>query len=458
MADKYVRSTDGSNADDGSTWALAKLDLHTATTGGIESAGAGSKVYVSDNHAGSYTAKIFYPTVGTLASPTQIICVDDSAEPPTAVALTATETTNAGGFSWLGAQYWYGIAFIYSGGSTGVLEFANGYIGPFAQTFDNCKFDLGTGSAGGPRTGNQGATTNDKGCKTILRECTLKLPNATGASWLVYNTDLLWHGGSVLTNTNLPTHLFTLQTGPFNATLRIVGVDLSVLSGKTLVNAGNSAAGADIKFINCKLPASVTLSTSPQHPGQRIAIYGSDSGDTNYRMEIQTYAGSISSETTIVRTGGAGANSGLFNGATELDAFSWKMVSSANAEYPLITLDTDEIVQWNETTGSAITVTVEIITDNVTLTDAECWLEVQYLGTSGFPLSVFISDAKADVLATAANQTTSSETWTTTGLTTPVKQKLAVTFTPQEKGFIHAVLKLAKASTTVYVDPKLTVA
>ena len=36
--------------------------------------------------------------------------------------------------------------------------------------------------------------------------------------------------------------------------------------------------------------------------------------------------------------------------------------------------------------------------------------------------------------ASAANQADSSETWTTTGLSAPVKQKIAVTFTPQEKG------------------------
>jgi hypothetical protein len=94
----------------------------------------------------------------------------------------------------------------------------------------------------------------------------------------------------------------------------------------------------------------------------------------------------------------------------------------------------------------------------VTLTDAECWIEVQYLGTSGVPLGSFTSDAKADPLTAAANQTSSSETWTTTGLTTPIKQKLSVTFTPQEKGYIHAVIHLAKASISIYVVPKLTVA
>lgn len=178
-------------------------------------------------------------------------------------------------------------------------------------------------------------------------------------------------------------------------------------------------------------------------------MYNCDAGDTNYRLWVEDSSGSTKSETVVVRTGGAN------DGTTPL---SWKMATNANAEYPGMVSHAPEIVVWNEITGSAITVTVEVITDNVTLTDGEAWIEVQYLGTSGVPLGVFITDAKADVLATAANQTSSSEAWTTTGLSTPIKQKLSVTFTPQEKGFIHIIPCLAKASTTMYVCPKATVA
>ena len=182
--------------------------------------------------------------------------------------------------------------------------------------------------------------------------------------------------------------------------------------------------------------------------GYRMEMYNCDSADTNYRLWVRDYSGDTTSETTIIRTGGA--NDGT-------NGLSWKMASTANAEFPGIVLRSPEIVQWNETTGSSKTATVEVVTDGVTLTDADCWLEIQYLGTSGYPRGSFADDSVANVLATPANQTTSTETWTTTGLSSPTKQKLSVTFTPQEKGFIHAVVKLAKASTTVYVDPKLTV-
>ena len=134
------------------------------------------------------------------------------------------------------------------------------------------------------------------------------------------------------------------------------------------------------------------------------------------------------------------------------------MATSANANAIVAPLVTPEIIIWNVDVGSSKTVTVEILHDSATnLTDGEIWLEVQHLGTSGFPLSSFVSDAKSDVLATSADQATSSETWTTTGMTNPNTQKLSVTFTPQEKGYFQAKVYLAKASTTVYIDPKLVV-
>jgi hypothetical protein len=178
-------------------------------------------------------------------------------------------------------------------------------------------------------------------------------------------------------------------------------------------------------------------------------LFNSDSADTNYRYQKKTQFGTITHETTLVRTGGAS------DGTTNL---SRKMVSNADAEWNHQTLDSPEIVLWNETVGSAITVTVEILHDSATnITDKEIWMEVQYLGTSGTPLSLFVDDAAADYITAAADQADSSATWTTTGMANPNTQKLNVTFTPQEKGYIHATVKLAKASYTVYYDHKLAV-
>jgi hypothetical protein len=224
------------------------------------------------------------------------------------------------------------------------------------------------------------------------------------------------------------------------------GVDLSQIgSGKSVVDVSTMVGDSFVIIENCKLGSSGAFTTgSFAAPGPRVEVVNCDSADTNYRYCYKDYQGEITHETTIVRTGGAS------DGTTPI---SRKMVSSANSKFysPLV-LEVDQF--WNEST-SELTVTVEVVTDNVTLTDAEAWLEVEYLGTSGFPISTFISDRASNILSTPANQTTSTETWTTTGLATPVKQKFSVTFTPAEKGVIKARVMLAKASTTMYVCPKV---
>lgn len=220
-------------------------------------------------------------------------------------------------------------------------------------------------------------------------------------------------------------------------------------SGKSLVEASAGNFGRYL-FENCKLGSSVSLTTGSNagQGGVQAHLINCDSGDTNYRYAKHCYQGDITSETTIVKSSGAS------DGTTSL---ARKMVSSANSKF-FSPLESDPIVTWNETTGSSITATVEIVNDGSTLTDAEIWLEVEYLGTSGFPLSLFAHDRSSDILATAANQTSSSVTWTTTGLGSPVKQKLTVTFTPQEKGVVKARVMLAKASQTVYFDPVVSLA
>ena len=173
-----------------------------------------------------------------------------------------------------------------------------------------------------------------------------------------------------------------------------------------------------------------------------------DNSGTNYLIQRQTLYGLLTQETTIVRTGGAS------NGTTPM---SWKLVCTAGAGFfPQGNTSTPQIVSWNDTTGTPITVTVEAVS-SASLNDDELWLEVSYLGTSGAPLGTLITSAKASVLATAAAVPTSTATWTSSPAT-PVYQKMSVTFTPQLKGFIHATVKLCKASKTVYVDPVLTVA
>ncbi|HAM41181.1 MAG TPA: hypothetical protein DCP69_07535 [Candidatus Omnitrophica bacterium] len=387
---------------------------------------------------------------GTAAAPCEFLCGNDAAEPPTALATTATvTTTGANSINISGSLYCYGLTVSAGTGTASVSLLLMEASGAQIGIFDTCHLEVGMTSAAsisniavGSPSGNAGV----KLCRWI--NTVVKFAN-TSAHITVPAARLEWSNGSVDAAGVIPTALFA---GTSYGTAIIQGVDLSALgSTKALVGLATDMLSPNlIIFKQCKLGASVSLTsgTDPGH-GPLYWLDNCDSADTNYRMQRHQYEGDVYSETTVVRTGGAS------DATTPL---SHKMVSSANSKF-FAPLYGPEMVVWNDAVGSSQTVTCEILHDSVTaLTDAEVWLETEYLGTTGFPLSLFASDRAADILATPANQAASSVAWTTTGMTNPNKQKLVTTQTPQEKGWYRCRVAVAKPSYTLYACPKLAVA
>lgn len=434
----YVRSTDGSDADNGTTWALAKATISGAAA--IDST-TDNRIWVSQNQSESTASAITLAFAGTLATPTWVVCASDSAEPPTAVATTAAVTTTGNSnITITGNVYVDGLTLnCGTGANSTVITLSE------KQTYRACDLKiLGTGSTGKITCGASSDIT--------LNNCGVLFSSSSQG----IQTDgvLNINGGSVLSGGTSPSSLFVAHTSNRPCRVIVSGFDMTNLGSSAALAATSSSPDLYV-FRNCKLPASWSgVLMASFVAGARVEMYNCDSTDTNYRLWVEDYAGSIKQETTIVRTSGAS------DGTTSL---AWKMVTSANAKYPVTGLQSPEIVQWSDTTG-AKTVTVEIVHDSQgagsgsKFQDDEIWLEVMSLNTSGFPLGAWTRDAKADVLATAANQADSSVTWTTTGLTTPVKQALSVSITTAEKGFIHARVVMAKASKTCYIDPVMTVA
>lgn len=443
MAEIYVRSTDGSDADNGSTWALAKATL----AGAAAIASAGDTVYVSQSHAESAAAAKTITFAGTLNNPIRVLCVDDSAEPPTALADTATVTTTGGNSIQVnGSIYCYGVSFSAGTGSVNatITLMAVASVNGF-QEYENCTFSL-VSTASSMQVLSLGSVNNGSR-KVIWKNCNYKT-SGTGNAIVARSCDFEWIGGEIVSGSTRPNYVIsTSASAPYSGVLVLRGVDFSNYpSNIDIFNAGPYANGT---LINCKMPASWTGSfvQGPITPQARYRAHNCDVSGYG-RFEEIGYYGTCRSEYTIVRTGGAS------DGAL---ASSVRLASTADASYPYCTISTQELVRWNSTVGSPITVTAEVVTDNVTLKNDECWLEIEYLGTSGDPLSLSVRDSPVTVLAASADQDTSAAAWTTTGLTTPVTQKLSVTLTAEYAGFIVAKVRLAKPSTTVYVCPKLDV-
>lgn len=439
MADIYVRSTDGSDADNGTTWALAKATLAGAAA--IDA--AGDTIYVSQSHAESYTGTM--PTIafaGTMANPVKVICANDAAEPPTAVAQTATITAT-GSITLTGSYYMDGVSLI---AGAAVLVSNQGSSHGVGLKHGLLK-TTATNSSGYIQLGSPNNATQ----KATIDSCSIHFSGVANAGLTMYGVAELKACAFAAGSSTPAAGIFAGAQDRNASRILIDGLDMGNLASTVNIFRAFISPGL-FQIRNSKLPASWSGSlcnATPLATGQRFEMHNCDSGDTNYRLWVAEYAGSIKSETTLVRTGGAS------DGTTD---YSLVMASTANANATVAPLVSPEISIWNDAVGSSKTVTVEILHDSATnLTDGEIWLEVQYLGTSGVPLGSFVSDAKTDILAPAADQAVSGETWTTTGMSNPNTQKLSVTITPQEAGYMQAKVYLAKASKTVYVDPKLTV-
>lgn len=442
MANVYVRSG-ASGAGTGADWTNA----YTTLTAALTAKAAGDDFWVSEDHAETQASTITLTSPGTVASPCRIFCVNHAGTvPPVAADLATTATISATGVSNIsgfnGHGYCYGVSFLAgSGSSTGSIAF-NGNAAR-GWDFEACGFTLNNTSVSSViAVGFSGAPPGREWVRWNNCVCTF----GSVSQSISVRCRFIWKNTASAVAGSVPTILFSATAGLGAYRAELFGVDLSALgSGKTLFTVSGAY---DFHFFlkNCKLGASVTVSTGAVAGwgSAVVTLVNCDSGATNYRFSRQTYQGTITQETTIVRTGGAS------DGTTPV---SRKIVTTANTK-PFEPLESLPIVFWNPTVGSSITVSIPVITDNVTLTDLDAWVEVEYLGSASFPISSFANDRALTLLTTPANQTTdSTSTWVTTGLTTPIKQTLDVTFTPQMAGLVQAVVKVAKASTTVYYDP-----
>jgi hypothetical protein len=263
-----------------------------------------------------------------------------------------------------------------------------------------------------------------------------------------------WKVGSLLSAGGI-THLFYDWGQPRLHTIE--DVDLSGMgSGAELVDLldATHASRVEILLSGCKLPSTpgfaLTRGTWPWGGMGKIRLHHCSSANATYDFHEESAEGTVDDETTIVKTSGAS------DGTTPQ---SWKMVSSAkvkdNYHYAL---ESPPITIWN-TAATSKTFTIEGILDSLTnLQNDEVWMELEYPANNTDGLGA-VATEKCAFLGTPADKPAGvgSGGWTTTGLTNPNSFKFAVTVTPGKAGPVTARIYLAKPSTTIYVDPLITV-
>ena len=225
-------------------------------------------------------------------------------------------------------------------------------------------------------------------------------------------------------------------------------LDLSQFSGARTLVPAFALSSRKVIFKRCKLASGVTIAQARADSADaRVYVLNCADGDDNTRDEVHAYEAVETTESTIVRTGGQS------NGT---NATSRKVVtgSGTNDRVPYVM---EPLYVWNDTVGSPIVVTVEGVWNSVTApTNLEAWLEAEYQGTPGYPLGLIASGGAATPATSATAGTSSAVTWTTTGLATPGAFKLELEFTPEEIGHIAVFPHFGKASSTFYVEAKVT--
>jgi len=443
MAIIYLRGTTGSDANDGSSWALAKLTL----TAAITAAGSGGTVYVAPVHNESYNNPVTITGGATPDALVKVVCVNDSANPPTAAATGARWVNTANTTVIAGFFYFQGIALRGGSGAAAVgLSLGNG--NSYGLYFENCQIATSTTvTTVKISLGVAGATSKDG--LIVMDNTTVRFGSTAQSLTLARNVRWINTPAAIDPAGAFPVVLF-LESSGAAGTLECRGVDFSALgSSSSLVSPNATGSNIAYKFASCKLGTSVLLKAAQaiDGPGQGPIIFDNcDSAGTNYRMAHYKYQGSILAETVKVRTGGA----------TDLtQPISWNMTTLAPSFFA--PLESPMIAFWNDLVGApAKTISIEIAQDAAAaaLTNADIWLEVEYPGVDTSPMARFTRNRAADVLASPSTHAASTAAWP--NLTTPTKQKLSVTFTPLMKGYCIAKIMLAKPGVTVYVDPFIT--
>jgi hypothetical protein len=233
--------------------------------------------------------------------------------------------------------------------------------------------------------------------------------------------------------------------------LDVSGFDFSGFTNATTPSIVSATTAGRVVISNCKMAATWTpIATGARSP-MELSFHNCGSADAATGLRHYTRNGDVTSSAAIYRSSGA---------TVETEATSWLVTTAANCnEYD--PYKSPYLYGLVSSTGSKA-FDVYITNDTADFTDAEVWLEVEYLGTENVAQCTLASDQRADITTTAAAQTDdATSTWNGTGPAFTYKQSLAVTATIGETGQFRARVAIGKASIAgssyLYVDPKVTV-
>lgn len=383
--------------DNGATWtslgAVGNFGSWAAPFARMQSAvaanwmAAGNTLFVGNDHAETQSTASTVTFPGTVALPNSVYSIDHTASfPLTGTNISSGAAVTVTGSNALTVNGSLAInGFTLTGGSALNIGTTNSSF----SRLDNCAL-IKSGASGGIVY-----TIGSTSAKTLMNNTTVKF-GATGDLMVLSN--LQWRNtASAIQGSTFPT-TFLFTNGSGGGLNILEGVDLSALgSGVTLVSNGSNANG-QFYFMNCKLGGSVTIALSPSNDQHTVDYSAIDSSGTNYQFGRWTTRGTLLTETTIIRTGGASAGT----------AVSYKIATTSTSLW-ITPFDCTPITIWNTVTGSNVTCTLAGIWNSASLpNNDQIWVDIEYFGSSGSPLGSIATETKANNLATGTALTADS--------------------------------------------------
>jgi hypothetical protein len=428
MTDYYMDTDGGSDASNGTTWALAKLTLE----GLLAVMSAGDRCFIQGSATDTAATSRTFTSPGTITNPCILIGVVDGTtnEPPVlsdlAVTLPKIECTG--------------------GASDITLAGYHSWINLHLSSSD--KF-IGIG-AGIKITNGKLSLTDDTNVSFITLENTIL--ETLQASGSFATSEVLMTGGSLISTVSAS----VVDISGYRKKV-FIGVDFSAISTTAFINT--DGAQNEVILKNCKLPSVFNkFGSSPIYGATITVIASSDTSSQASDSSIQDYEyedvhGTIDLELTAVRTGGAddGA-SGAFAYAMTPSASSTLESSSAELKSPWMTV-------WIPSGSQTLTVYIANDSASTDYNEDEVWCEFytpdasdtaqhdQNFDPAGarlFPSSTIVTDDTGSTWGTGANN----------------HQKMEVSVTPGFEGWAYARLHLTKRQATpdtLFLDPKIGV-
>lgn len=441
MAVIFLDSNSGLDADNGSTWALAKLTLQAALT----TAGAGGTVYAQDDASGGFTevtaASVTYTSPGTIDNPTKLVACKSgttNAPPLTADLVLDRDDADLAVVSVTGANdiTITGYADVWGFKLTTVDDLLN--TGNLNWRMHHSILDPGDTI----RTGFQ----LTDGCEVAF---------AAGGEFF---GSIEMIGGEITGAT------VKLSNAVANSTLIFSGVDFSSL-GAT-VGFDMDVVGVRVELVNLRIPDSYIPFEAGASINNLLSVglmigcdNSADHTATIRQYRSQRFAGHVVDDTPFISGGAQDRDSG--------DGYSFSMNLNDNAVverfWPFYT-------EWYEVPldGTETSLTIEIMRKDTgapaDLDNETCWIELQSpnegVGSATAQFAQQTSRVVDPVAATAA-LTSSSVTWSSLGGQTAKKQKIVFTISPEYAGVARYRVAYAERGTSIlplYFDPKPTLA